>query len=147
MYNLKSMKIRLARESDYKQLMQLYNDFVGEDRYSKYNNDSFKKVINSTNNFIFVAEDNGKLVGFATFSIRDVIRYPKQIAELDELFVSLDYRQKGVGKLLMQQVEDKAKELNCYRIFVESQYKHETAHKFYEELGYSNYGYHFIKNL
>lgn len=141
------MKIRLVKESDYEQLMQLYNLFVGSDRYSKHDNDSFKKVINNPNNFVFIAENQGKLVGFVTFSVRDVIRYPKQIAELDELFVSQEYRQKGVGRLLMQKVEGKAKELNCYRFYVESQYKHETAHKFYEGLGYTNYGYHFIKNI
>lgn len=141
------MEIRSAKESDYEQLMQLYNNFVGDDRYSKHDSDSFEEVLNSPNNFVFVAEDNGQIIGLAAFSVRNVIRYPKQIAELDELFVSQEYRQKGVGKLLMQKVEEKAKELNCYRLYVESQYKHETAHKFYEQLGYTNYGYHFIKNL
>ena len=141
------MRIRRAKNGDYIELMKLYNDFVGSDRYSKHNNDSFKKVMCNPKNFVFVAEDNGKLVGFATFSVRDVIRYPKQIAELDELLVTSDYRQKGVGKQLMQHVEDKARELNCYRLFIESHYDHKTAHKFYETLGYTNYGYHFIKNL
>lgn len=141
------MHIRKAYEADYKGLMQLYNDFVGYDRYSNYDNDSFKKVFVNPNNFIFVAEDNDKLIGFATFSIRNVIRYPKQIAELDELFVLQSYREKGIGKKLMQHVEEKAKELDCYRIFIESHYDHKTAHKFYEGLGYTNYGYHFIKDL
>lgn len=141
------MLIRRAKETDYVELMRLYNDFVGSDRYSKHDNDSFKRVLNNLNNFIYVAERDGKLIGFATFSVKDVIRYPKQIAELDELFVSTDYRQKGVGKQLMQQVEGKAKELNCYRIFIESHFDHKAAHKFYEEIGYTNYGYHFIKNL
>jgi hypothetical protein len=31
------MEIRLARKSGYQELMGLYNDFVGEDRYSKHN--------------------------------------------------------------------------------------------------------------
>jgi GNAT superfamily N-acetyltransferase len=141
------MHIRQAKDSDYIELMKLYNDFVGCDRYSKHDNDSFKKVMHNPKNFVFVAEDNGKLVGFATFSVRDVIRYPKQIAELDEMLVASDYRKKGVGKQLMQHIEDKAKELNCYRLFIESQYDRKTAHKFYEALGYTNYGYHFIKNL
>lgn len=141
------MKIRLVKQSDYEQLMELYNLFVGSDRYSKHDNDSFKKVINNPNNFVFIAENKGKQVGFVTFSVRDVIRYPKQIAELDELFVLPDYREKGVGKQLMQKIEDKAKELNCYRLFIESRYDFKTAHKFYESLGYTNYGYHFIKNI
>ena len=141
------MNIRKAKQSDYRELMGLYNLFVGEDRYSKFDNDSFSRVLDSQNNFIFVAEDLGKLIGFASFSVRNVVRYPKPIAELDEIFVQPEYRQKGVGTMLMQQVEDRARELDCYRLFIESHYDHKAAHLFYERLGYTNYGYHFIKNI
>jgi predicted N-acetyltransferase YhbS len=141
------MKIRPARLSDYKSVIALYNKFVGSARYSQFNSDSFKKVLISDSNFIFVAEDNGTLVGFVTFSIRLVVRYPKPIAELDELFVDEKYRRKGVGKLLMNRVLEKSKELECYRLFIESHYDHKVAHKYYEALGFTNYGYHFIKDL
>lgn len=141
------MTIRNAKQSDYEELMLLYNLFVGEDRYSEYDNDSFEKVLNSPQNFLFVAEEDKKLIGFATFSIRHVVRYPKPIAELDELFVSEEYRKHGVGKQLMEIVEQQAKKHNCYRVYIESHYQHEAGHKFYENLGYKNYGYHFIKNL
>jgi len=127
--------------------MSLYNLFVGQDRYSAHENDSFSRVIQNPNNFVFVAEDKDQLIGFATFSIRDVIRYSKPIAELDELFVLEEYREKGIGKQLMEKIEDIAKEKGCHRIFIESHYDHKAAHKFYEKLGYKNYGYHFIKNL
>ena len=141
------MTIRPAVETDYAELILLYNDFVGEDRYSRHDNDSFHKVLESKNNFVYVVEDKGKLVGFSSFSVRNVIRYPKPIAELDELFVSAEYRRHGVGKQLMDIVMKKAKELDCYRIFIESNYKHTGAHKFYESLDFTNYGYHFIKDL
>ena len=141
------MSIRKVKQEDYEELMALYNGFVGEDRYSKHDNDSFEKVLGSPNNHIFVAEEDEKIIGFVTFSIRDVVRYPKPIAELDELFVGIPYQKKGVGHKLMKQVEKAAKKRNCYRMFIESAYRHESAHKFYEKLGYKNYGSHFIKNL
>ncbi len=141
------MQIRTAIESDYKPLMKLYNAFVGSDRYSGYDNDSFQKVIKNPQNYVFVAEEDNILIGFVTFSIRNVIRYPKQIAELDELYVDTNHRKKGIGKLFMRAVEEKAKDLNCYRLYIESHYDHKGAHVFYESLGYTNYGYHFIKNL
>ncbi len=141
------MKIRKAEKKDYQELMNFYNYFVGQDRYSKLDNDSYNYVLANTSNYAYVAEDEGVLIGFATFSVRDVIRYPKLIAELDELFVSFEYRKKGVGKKLMQQVKQQAKNLNCYRMFIESHYNHKAAHSFYKSLGYTNYGYHFIKNL
>jgi GNAT superfamily N-acetyltransferase len=141
------MDIRIANNDDYQQLILLYNKFVGSDRYSKYDNDSFKQVIKCSNNFIYVAVDSGKLIGFASFSVRIVVRYPKPIAELDELFVDESYRRTGVGRLLMEKVLEKSGELDCYRLYIESHYDHKTAHKFYEKLGFTNYGYHFIKNI
>jgi len=141
------MTIREVKKSDYKDLMGLYNGFVDSDRYSKFDNDSFEKVRKSENNFIYVAEYNKELVGFVSFSVRLVIRYPKPIAELDELYVVPAFRRKSVGKMLMYKVLSKAKELNCHRLFIETHYEHEAAHKFYENLGFTNYGYHFIKDL
>jgi ribosomal protein S18 acetylase RimI-like enzyme len=141
------MRIRRAIHSDYQDLMILYNGFVNEDRYSRLDNDSFDQVIRSKTNYIFVAEDKGRIVAFVAFSVRNVVRYPKLIAEIDEIFVSISYQRKGLGVRLMDAVESKAKELDCHRIFIESHYDHKPAHKFYEKLGYTNYGYHFIKNL
>src|SRR3989344_6720926 len=114
------MIIRKVKDSDYSELMLLYNGFVGEDRYSNHNNDSFKKVLKSKNNSVYVVEENKKLVGFAAFSVRTVVRYPKPIAELDELYVLPAYRRKGIGQKLMKKILNKAKQLNCYRIFIES---------------------------
>jgi (aminoalkyl)phosphonate N-acetyltransferase len=141
------MTIETAKQSDYEELMGLYNLFVGEDRYSKYDNDSFQKVLENPLNYIFLAKDDDKIVGFITFSIRTVVRYPRPIAELDELFVLPEYRRHQVGYKLMDKVESTAKEMNCHRMFIESHYDHKAAHNFYEKLGYKNYGYHFIKNL
>lgn len=141
------MKIRLAKTTDYERLMFLYNGFVGEDRYSKYDNDSFQMVLNNPNASILLAEKEDKIIGFATFSVRAVVRYPKPIAELDELFVAPEFRKQGIGKRLLQTVLEGARELGCYRLYIESHYDHKAAHALYEEMGFINYGYHFIKNL
>jgi len=141
------MQIREAKKEDYERLMELYNGFVESDRYSKHDNDSFERTLNDRGCHIYVAEENDKTIGFVTFSVRNVVRYPKPIAEGDELYVKPEYRGKGYGKQLMQHILNKAKELNCQRMFLESHYKHETAHKMYESLGFTNYGYHFIKDL
>jgi GNAT superfamily N-acetyltransferase len=141
------MKIREATKQDYKRLMELYNDFVGSDRYSNHDNDSFERTLEDPDCYIYVAEEDNQMIGFVTFSVRNVVRYKKPIAEGDELYVMPEYRGKGYGKQLMQHIINKATELNCHRMFLESHYKHETAHKMYESMGFTNYGYHFIKDL
>lgn len=139
--------IRPAALEDYEEIIPLYNAFVSEERYTKKDNDSFEKVIQSNTNYMYVALDENRIIGFITFSTRNVVRYPKPILEIDELFVGISYRKHGVGRRLMEQMEEDARTLNCYRIFIESQYDHKGAHAFYESLGYKNYGYHFIKNV
>ena len=141
------MTIREALSQDRTRLMELYNEFVGSDRYSRYDYDSFEKTLADPNCYIYVGEEDNQVIGFITFSVRNVVRYPKPIAEGDELYVMPQYRGKGYGKQLMQHIIDKAKSLNCHRLFLESNYKHETAHKMYESMGFTNYGYHFIMDL
>lgn len=141
------MQIRGAKPEDYDQIIALYNDFVEEDRYSEHNFDSFKQVLKNPNNFIYVAESGDALIGFATLSIRNVVRYPNPIAELDELYVSPSHREKGIGKKLIEKVEQKAKELNCYVIYIESHDDRQTAHKFYASQGYTKYGFAFRKRI
>jgi PhnO protein len=141
------MLVRNAEISDYDEIVRLYNLFVGEARYSDHKHDSFNKVLENPNNFVFIVEDEKKLIGFASFSVRDVIRYPKPIAELDEFFILEEFRNRGVGRRLMEEVEEKAKELHCHRLSIETGYAHKDAHAFYEQIGYTNYGYHFMKDL
>lgn len=141
------MNIRRAEEKDYKELMPLYNGLVGEDRYSRHDNDSFATVLKNPNSFIFVAEDGGRIIGFATCSIRTIVRYPKPIAELDELFVLEEYRNRGIGKQLVEKIEEISQENNCYRVYIASAARFPEAHEFYINLGYDKYGFHFHKNL
>ncbi len=139
--------IRKAEEKDYKDLMKLYNEFVGEDRYSNNDNDSFKQILNSPTANMFVAEAEGRLIGFSTCSTRFLVRYPKQIMQLDELFVVKEFRKHGVGKRLVETIEEKARDLDCFKIYIESGIKHADAHKFYEALGYENGGYYYKKTI
>ena len=143
----KAILIRKAVKTDNESLMLLYNQFVGQDRYSKHINDSFSSVLTNSSNRIFIAEKDDVIIGFSTVSFRRVVRYPKPIAELDELFVGEEFRKQGVGKLLLDAVVNESKKRNCYRVYIESAYTHKAAHVFYEKNGFVNYGYHFFKNL
>ena len=64
-----------------------------------------------------------------------------------KLYVVPAYRRQKLGTKLMETVMKKAAEVGCYRMFIETHYKHDMAHKLYEKLNFTNYGYHFIKDL
>src|SRR5437762_382465 len=138
------MKIRRAGKADYNAVMELYNGLVGEDRYSGHDQDSYHLVLDSLQHGIFVADDDGRIVGVASVSIRQIVRYTRPVAELDELYVDPEARSHGIGRALMEIVEDFSREHDCYRLYIESAYQHDEGHKFYEHLGYKNSGYQFM---
>lgn len=57
---------------------------------------------------ITIARVNGKVAGFAALRIVPCVLYPAPHAELTELYVKEDYRQRGIGKRLVQYLEELA---------------------------------------
>lgn len=127
-------------------MMALYTDFL-ERSYSKPGNDSFQKVLDSKTNYVLVAEDGSRLAGFITASIRSIVRYAQPIMQVDELYVDPDFREHGLGRKLIQEIENLGAENNCLGIYIESAYKHAGGHKFYQKNGYEKRGYYFLKIL
>src|SRR4030042_4828626 len=134
------MKITSAQKSDYIQLMKLYGCFVGTNRYSKTGNDSFYKFLADLNSYFYLLKDKSKIVGFIAFSIRKVTRYQKPIAEIEELFIMPNCRNKGLGKKLIKIFIDKTKKIGCFKLFIGSEFKWKIAHKLYKEMGFKKIG-------
>jgi len=57
---------------------------------------------------------------------------------IENVIVSKDYRNKGIGKALLNEIEMIAKKLNCYYIFFVSGDNRKEAHRLYESVGYNN---------
>jgi PhnO protein len=141
------MKIIYAKKSDYKEFMKLLSDFVGDKRYLKIGNDSFLKFLANPNSYTYLLKDKGKLIGFITFSIRNVIRYPRPIAEIEELYIIPEYRGKGLSQKLIKTVLKKITKIGCSRIYIGSEFKWRVAHKAYKNMGFEKVGYQFLKKL
>ena len=80
---------------------------------------------------LFIAEDNGKLTGFAVLGAEKA----GKCAEMVALFVDKDHRAKGLGGKLVRRLEDEARERGIKNIYVQS---NETATSvgFYRSVGY-----------
>lgn len=138
------IQIRRATKDDYAEVISLYGDFVSDPkRYKSFENDSFLKFIESPNSFMDLVISEEKIIGFITYSVRDVVRYPKPILEVEELYVHPDYRRHGLGKKLMEHVLEYAKSIPCQYIFLASAKERKEAHEFYKALGFDEYAYHF----
>lgn len=67
--------------------------------------------------------------------------------ELDNIVVDPAYRSRGVGELIFQTLEEKAKDEDCNMLALDSYTSNFQAHKFFYNQGFGPKGFHFIKLL
>ena len=67
--------------------------------------------------------------------------------EIDNFIVHPDHRKKGIGKLITDFIDAKAKELSCTCVVLDAFTGNFPAHRFYYNQGYEPRGFHFIKTI
>jgi GNAT superfamily N-acetyltransferase len=67
--------------------------------------------------------------------------------EIDNFIVHPDHRKKGIGKIITDFIDAKAKELSCTCVVLDAFTGNFTAHRFYYNQGYEPRGFHFIKTI
>lgn len=67
--------------------------------------------------------------------------------ELDNVFTSEQHRSKGVAEMIFKYLENKAVELGCNLLALDSYTDNFKAHKFFYAQGYIPRGFHFIQIL
>lgn len=128
-------------QSFYKKLSLFESQFTDEFNedwaYGKKGKRFFEKLLTGRNAFALVTEDNGEMVGYASVSIKKTtFRKRSKLAVLEQLFVNDDYRGKGVGTLLMQEVKRKLKAREVPRLQLYAVKSNEKAIDFYKKNGF-----------
>lgn len=96
------------------------------------------KIKNSDAHIVYVATlEDEYVIGWAHAHIFDSIVIPTP-AILLGLVVDKDYRHRGIGRFLMQQIEQWAFIVGCEGVLLRSNIKRKEAHLFYEKIGYTN---------
>lgn len=67
--------------------------------------------------------------------------------EIDNFIVHSDHRAKGIGKMMTDYIDTKAKAEGCNVIVLDAFTGNFTAHRFYYNQGYVPKGFHFLKIL
>lgn len=88
----------------------------------------------------------GKIVGISGYWIQTKI-YSGKYLEPDNVVVASDFRSKGIGEMMMNELEIIAKENNCRFLMLDAYLENHRAHLFYENLGFEKKGYHFLKKI
>ncbi|WP_445634380.1 Ribosomal protein S18 acetylase RimI [Nostoc sp. DSM 114161] len=96
------------------------------------------QIENNNSHIVYVATvANDDVIGWVHGHIYDLIVMPKQAMILG-LVVDKNYRSHGIGRILMQQIEQWASLLGCDGVRLNSNIKRKEAHLFYEKIGYTN---------
>lgn len=106
----------------------------------------FEVIINSPNSFVFGILKDDIIIGCSTAWETTRLYSGKQI-ELDNVVISSKYRSQGIGKALMNHIEQWAINNKFETIELNAYVKNHEAHKFYLNLGYKTIGLHFQKQL
>jgi len=79
-----------------------------------------------------VAEDNGKIVGIIMVEIIDRLFYkPRNEARITEIYILPEYRKKGLGRKLIDEIIAREAKKGCMILTVEFPSENLLAHKFY----------------
>ena len=95
-------------------------------------------LTSSSHSFLFVAESGGRTVGFISGELREGSPTFRQRtwASVDDVFVEPDYRNRGMGRVLLKSVEEWAKERGADGISLQVAAANGRGRKFYGELGF-----------
>lgn len=96
---------------------------------------------------ILLAERDTQVVGLATVHILSVMNRQGDVAWLTALVVDEPARGTGVGRALVEAVEQFARQSGCERLAVTTQEHRTGAHRFYLRVGLEPAGRRFAKML
>lgn len=116
-----------------------YN-IVGDNYREKYFEKTMEEIMKN-NGKIYLYKENGKVVGLIVGIVNndEIVRYDFKVPKrgrITELVVAKEYRNKCIGKKLLDSMKEYLKSIGCKKIMIAVFGYNENAIKFYEKNGY-----------
>lgn len=126
--------IRDAEIRDSESITELSNQLGYETLNTDIQN-RLKKILVHPDNCIYVATENGKVVGWihGFYSMRVESDF---FVEIGGLVVSENFRNNGIGKKLVDKVIEWTELKNCENVRVRCNVIRTESHRFYEKIGF-----------
>ena len=109
--------------------------------------ETYEQMARDENYATFVAKAQGKVVGLVTAVKVLAVGHPGGYVKMNGLGVIGEYRHQGIGKLLMDRVEEWAVKQGAPYVGLASGIRRTDAHAFYEHIGYQKTSFWFRKNI
>jgi GNAT superfamily N-acetyltransferase len=95
----------------------------------------------------FVAVEGDNVVGFIGLLTLPVYEHETPIGWILALCVAQEFRGRGIGKALLGATEEHYRANGVTDIRLHSGFQRDSAHEFYEKMGFDKSGYRFKKKL
>lgn len=130
-----NITIRKAVEQDFDTILSLIKEFALFQKTPEKVSITLEEMVANGNGFqCFVAlTDDKKIIGFASFFFAYYSWSGKAIY-LDDLFVTKAFRNNGVGKMLLHQIIDLAKNSGCKKVRWQVSKWNTNAIQFYQKM-------------
>jgi GNAT superfamily N-acetyltransferase len=96
---------------------------------------------------VVIADLDGGAVGLAHLQVAPAIERDRPVAKIGALVVDEAHRGQGVGRALVQALEDEARARGCELLFVTTAEHRDDAHAFYERVGLERTGRRYGRTL
>lgn len=116
-------------------------------RDEEHHRERFVDYLQRTDAFALVADIEYDVVGFINVEVRPRLNVALPQGWVPDLVVTEHQRGRGVGRALLEQAEELARERGCWGIALESASWRQDAHAFYATMGWSGGGLSFTKSL
>jgi GNAT superfamily N-acetyltransferase len=140
--------IRKLEFSDLNDLSDLFVEFTGKQSDLNAMKTQMELISRNDDYLVVVASLDNKVIGTAmAIKCLDLVGNCNSFLLVENVVVSSVYRGRGIGKLIMNRIEEFAVLKKCNYIVLVSGNNRSQAHKFYEDLGYSKDNQGFKKRL
>ena len=127
--------IRQAKISDIEDIYYINKISLGYNYNIDKQRNKLETILNDKTQAVFVADINGKVVGYIHLANYDLI-YADNLKNCLGIAVEKDYQLIGVGSALLNQAEIWTTKNGAAGIRINSGIERESAHKFYTSKGY-----------
>jgi GNAT superfamily N-acetyltransferase len=150
--------IRLAKAEEWNILQKLNNEvFIDNYAYdpdlkmdwatSEAGEMYFKNLLANQNACCFIAEDDGKPIGYIAGAPKSIHYRKSRYFEIENMGVNPEYRSQGIGAKLIETCEKWAKDQGFQKLYVSSYFKNTKAIMFYKKSGFAEIATDLEKNI
>lgn len=129
--------LQIATAVDLESLAQLYEELAGDQTDLCKMKENFKLMKSNPSYVLLIAKVDDLIVGSVMGVVcLDLVGKCKPFMVIENVVVKNDWHGKGIGKMLMEEIEKIGRKRNCYyTMFVSGSHRKE-AHLFYKAIGY-----------